>query len=144
MNNQEVKKVLVSACLLGIPCRYDGNAKPCENVIKFIQGKEVFKVCPEVMGGLSTPRNPAEIIGKKVISSVGVDVSAEYFRGAEIALDIAKCEKVDLCILKSRSPSCGKGEIYDGTFSGVLKKGDGCTAKLLTDNGFEVVSENDI
>ncbi len=104
----------------------------------------MFEVCPEVMGGLSTPRNPAEIIGDKVISSVGDDVSAEYFSGANIALEIAKAENVDLCILKSRSPSCGKGEIYDGTFSGTLQAGNGCTASLLMQNGFEVISENDI
>ncbi|MFI3167548.1 MAG: DUF523 domain-containing protein [Bacillota bacterium] len=142
--NKEIKKVLVSACLLGEKCRYDGAGKPCGNVINYLKDKQIFKVCPEVMGGLDTPRNPAEIIGDRIVSSVGVDVTMQYHKGANIALEIAKREGVDLCILKSRSPSCGSGEIYDGTFSGTLKGGNGCTSQLLKENGFEVVSELDI
>ncbi len=142
--NKEIKKVLVSSCLLGKPCRYDGKGKPCEAVISFLNGKEVFEVCPEEMGGLPTPRPPAEYIGDKIVSNVGVDVTLEYHKGAKIALEIANRENVDLCILKSRSPSCGKGEIYDGTFSGKLVAGNGCTCDLLLKNDFKVISEEEL
>ncbi len=142
MNN--IKKVLVSKCLLGIPCRYDGKGKTCENVLEFLKDKEMVVVCPEVMGGLSIPRNPAEIIGENIISNAGVDVTKEYMSGANQALEMALREKVDICLLKSRSPSCGCGQIYDGTFSGNLIDGNGCTAELLLNNGFVVISEEDL
>ncbi len=144
MDKNKAKKVLVSACLLGKPCRYDGKGKPCEAVINFLEGREYFEICPEQMGGLTTPRNPAEIMGDRIVSNAGVDVTFEYNKGAEMSLEIAKRENVDLCILKSRSPSCGTGEIYDGTFSGKIISGNGCTSRLLSENGFVVISEEGI
>ncbi|MCQ2399190.1 MAG: DUF523 domain-containing protein [Clostridia bacterium] len=137
-------KILVSRCLLGIECRYDGKSTKNEKVLSFLKGHEVIGICPESDGGLPTPRTPSEIIGDKVVSKDGKDVTAEYTRGAVIALETAKRENVDLCILKKRSPSCGIGVVYDGTFSGKLVNGDGITAKLLKDNGFKVISEEDV
>ncbi len=137
-------KILVSKCLTGCPCRYDG--KSCENkkVTEFLTNHQVFAVCPEQDGGLSTPRSPAEIIGDKIIAKNGNDVTKEYTLGAKKALQVAKDNNVDLCLLKAKSPSCGKGMIYDGTFSGNLIQGNGVTCKLLQENGFKVISENDI
>lgn len=137
-------KILVSNCLLGVNCRYDG--KNCFNkkVLNFIKGNEVIGVCPEDAGGLPTPRQPAEKVDDKIIAKDGKDVTKEYNRGADYALQLAKNKKVDLVILKSNSPSCGKGKIYDGTFSGNLTDGYGVTAKLLIENGFKVITENDI
>ncbi len=137
-------KILVSSCLLGVPCRYDGNSKPNEKVMEFLKGKDTLGICPEVMGGLKVPRDPAEFVNGKIITNNGKDVTKEYQKGASIALEIARSENVDLCILKANSPSCGCGKIYDGTFSGTLKDGNGCTADLLTKHGFKVVSENEI
>lgn len=137
-------KILVSNCLLGIPCRYKGDGVESQKVKEFIKGHTVIGVCPEVVGGLPIPRDPAEIINGKLISNKGKDVTEEYMRGANFALKMAKENNVDLCILKAKSPSCGTGKIYDGTFKGVLIDGDGVTAKLLKENGFKVISENDL
>lgn len=137
-------KILVSKCLTGCPCRYDGKSCGNEKVTKFLSGHQVFAVCPEQDGGLSTPRSPAEIIGDKIIAKNGNDVTKEYTLGAQKALQVAKENNVDLCILKAKSPSCGKSMIYDGTFSGNLIEGNGVTCKLLQENGFKVISENEI
>ncbi|MBQ8147056.1 MAG: DUF523 domain-containing protein [Clostridia bacterium] len=139
-----MKSVLVSACLLGEKCRYDGRSKPNEAVINKLKEYNVIPICPEVMGGLSTPRNPSEIIGDKVIMINGRDVTLEYKRGAEIALNIALKNKCEFAILKARSPSCGKGLIYDGTYSGTLTKGNGICAELLMKNGIAVLDEEEI
>ena len=137
-------KVLVSNCLLGINCRYNGEARKNDKVIEFLKGKEAIGICPESAGGLAIPRDPSEIVGNKVISKSGKDVTAEYLKGASIALKMAQDNKVDLVILKAKSPSCGVGLVYDGTFSKTLIPGNGVTADLLIKNGFKVITEEDL
>ena len=132
-------KIMVSACLLGENCKYSGGNNRNEKVLAYVAGHEVIPVCPEVMGGLPTPRVPAEIVQGVVINREGVNVDREYRLGAQKALQIAKEKQIDLAILQSRSPSCGVKEIYDGTFSGKRIPGQGVTAKLLSDNGFAVM-----
>lgn len=139
-----MKKILVSACLFGNNCRYKGDNCKNEKVLALGKEYEFIPICPEQMGGLSTPRNPAERVGDKIISSAGVDVSKEYRAGAELALKLAKENDVEFCVLKANSPSCGKGTIYDGTFSGGKINGNGVTTELLEANGFKVYTENDI
>lgn len=136
---------IVSACLAGQRCRYDGTAKPCPRVIGLIRAGKAIPVCPEELGGLPTPRAPAEIVrvkgGQKVLQKSGTDVTAEFVKGAREALRIARLNKAEKAILKSKSPSCGIGQIYDGTFRGQLTKGDGVTAQLLMENGIECETE---
>lgn len=136
--------ILVSNCLLGIECRYKGDSQKNDKVLEFLKGHTVIGVCPEVMGGLPIPRDPAEIVGDKLLTPKGKDVTKEYATGANLTLQIAKANKVDLCILKAKSPSCGTGKIYDGTFQGQLIDGNGVTSKLLQENGFKVITENDL
>jgi uncharacterized protein YbbK (DUF523 family) len=135
---------LVSACLAGINCRYDGKSKECEIVSKLVNTGKAIPVCPEQLGGLSTPRVSSEIIGDKVMSKEGRDCTAEFTLGAERTLAIAKALGIKKAILKSKSPSCGCGKIYDGTFSGTLVDGYGKAAELLKKHGIEVVTENDV
>ena len=132
--------IIVSACLTGVKCRYDGNDNE-EADIKalFTEGKAI-PICPEVLGELSIPRGPAEIVGGKVINFERRDITENFLTGAEKTLEIAKSVKCSLAILKSRSPSCGKGEIYDGSFSKILKTGNGITAELLLKNDIEVIT----
>ena len=134
-------KILVSRCLLGEPCRYDGASKPHPAIQSLAEWHTLVPVCPEVDGGLPTPRIPAERKGDSVINQSGVDVTREYTLGARIALDTALQEGVDFAILKARSPSCGHGEIYDGSFSRTLISGDGVTAELLLSHGIPVYTE---
>lgn len=139
-------KILVSACLYGEACRYDGKSCACCDK-HFLDLKEkgvLVPVCPEVLGGLDTPRNPCEIIGERVISKNGDDCTEKYLHGAKRTLEIAEKVKPDFCILKSKSPSCGTGKIYDGSFSGKLTDGNGITARLLISHGYRVYDENDI
>lgn len=144
-DKQEGKmKILVSACLLGTPCRYDGRAVPNEDVIALGQAFELVPFCPEVTGGLSTPRTPAERRGNVVITKDGRDVTAEYVLGAEKALDLAKRHGCKTAVLKEKSPSCGCGKIYDGTFSGRLINGIGVTAQILKEAGIDVIGESEI
>ena len=135
--------LLVSACLLGERCRYDGQA--CESPGVRALGKrfELIPVCPEVLGGLAIPRLPAERRGLRVVRSDGADVSAAFRLGAERTLAVARERNVAAAILKSRSPSCGVGRIYDGTFSGRLCDGDGITAEWLRCAGIPLFDEND-
>ncbi len=137
-------KILVSACLLGVECRYKGDSCPCQKVIDLIDGNELIPVCPEQAGGLPTPRTPSERVGDKVIMQDGNDVTAEYRKGADTALYLARKFNVDYAVLKANSPSCGKGMIYDGTFTGSKCEGNGVTAELLINNGYTVYTENDI
>lgn len=137
-------KIMVSACLLGENCKYSGGNNRNEKVLEYIKGHEVFPVCPEVMGGLPTPRVPAEIIGGKVVNKDGVSVDREFRAGAQTALEIAKREQIDLAILQPRSPSCGAREIYDGTFSGRRIPGQGVFARMLCENGFRVVDAEEL
>ena len=153
-----MKKILVSACLLGCECRYDGKSKPCDKVLALAEKKDtvLIPVCPEQMGGLPTPRIPSERqrTAKGTLRSItrpgavlakdGKDVSSYYKKGAAMALEIAKLNKVDLAILKSGSPSCGKGIIYDGSFSGTKAPGNGITTELLLAEGYEVFSEEEL
>ncbi len=139
-----MKNILVSACLMGESCRYDGCSKPSETVINKLKGHNVIPICPEVMGGLSTPRCPSEIVGDKVLMENGRDVTLEYQKGAEIALKAAQENKWEIAVLKSRSPSCGKGLIYDGTYTKTLTKGNGICASLLIKNWITVLDEREI
>ena len=138
-----MERILVSACLLGLKVRYDGKEKTNEELVEKIKDYDFIPVCPEIFGGLSTPRVPAEIRENKVINKEGIDVTSNYNRGAEEVLKLAKKFNIKKAVLKSKSPSCGKGKVYDGTFSGNLVDGFGVTAKLLMDNGIEVLSEDD-
>lgn len=138
-------KILVSKCLLGENCRYAGDNCKNERVLALAdEGNQLIGVCPEVLGGLPTPRQPSEIVGDKVISKTGNDVTMEYVSGAQKALEIAKENGVDYCIFKAKSPSCGCGVIYDGTFSGKLIEGNGITVKLFLENGYVIKNENNI
>lgn len=137
-------KIMVSACLLGENCKYSGGNNRNEKLLRFLEGHEVVPVCPEVMGGLPTPRPPAEIVRGVVINQKGVSVDGEYRLGARKTLAIAQKEQIDLAILQSRSPSCGVKEIYDGTFSGRKIPGKGVTADLLAQNGFRVMDVADL
>ena len=138
-----MKCIAVSKCLLGYPCRYDGKSVPCEEVIALKDKYELVPVCPEELGGLPTPRIPAEIVGDRVIRQDGIDVTAEYDLGAKLALTYAMENGCKLAILKSKSPSCGKGQIYDGTFSKTLKGGDGITVRLFESKGIQVINEKE-
>ena len=135
-----MKKVFVSACLLGENCKYNGGNNLRESLLKELDGCEIIPVCPEVFGGMSTPRKPSEIQGEKVVNSEGEDVTVQFEKGAKQTLELALEHKPEAIYLKQGSPSCGCGYIYDGTFSGTKIKGDGITAALLKENGFEVIS----
>lgn len=137
-------KILVSACLLGENCKYNGKNNYSERVAKYVEGHEVIPVCPEVLGGLPIPRDPSEIVDGVVTNCKGVNVDRQFRDGAEKALQIAKDHKADLVILQSRSPSCGVKQIYDGTFTGHLIPGQGVFAKLLSENSFRVTDCEDI
>lgn len=141
--NKESKK-LCSACLLGVRCRYDGKSKPNEKVLILASRETLIPVCPEQLGGLSTPRTPAEQKGDRVVTKHGDDVTENFKLGAQQALELAKVFGCKEAILKQRSPSCGCGQIYDGTFSGTIVEGDGVTAKLLKENGITVKTEEDL
>ena len=136
--------ILVSSCLLGEPCRYDGKSSKDEATIEYLKNKEYIKVCPEVLGGLDTPRDPAEkqiINGEiRIVNCKGVDVTKAFLKGAEEVLKIAKENNCTKAILKAKSPSCGCGKIYDGSFSGKLIEGNGVTAELLMKEGIQVQS----
>ena len=137
-------RILVSACLIGGLCKYNGKSNSNERVRRYLEGAEIIAVCPEVMGGLPIPRTPAEIVDGIVTTRDGRDVDAAFRRGAAMALDLALKKSVDLAILQSRSPSCGVRQVYDGTFSGTLTAGDGVTAELLTVHGIPVYGESQI
>lgn len=134
--------ILMSACLLGTACRYDGNSQTNMDALALLKQHTVIPICPELFGGLPTPREPSERQGDRVVSKSGTDVTAEYHRGAAEALRLAKLYGCQLAVLKDRSPSCGCGFIYDGSFSGTLTDGDGITAELLKRNGIQVVGES--
>ena len=132
-------KLLVSACLLGQKCKYNGGDNWNEKVIALTKGHEVIPVCPEVAGGLPVPRLPCEIVSGEVINTAGESKDKEFRDGAAKCLALAKQNNIDLAILQSRSPSCGVGNIYDGTFSRRLTQGSGVFASLLMENGFRVM-----
>ncbi|MFG2497532.1 DUF523 domain-containing protein [Streptomyces sp. NPDC048441] len=140
--------VLVSACLRGVPCRFDGRAKASPELDDAVAGREVVSFCPEAAGGLSTPRRPAELVGgdghdvldgtARVVDDTGQDVTAEFVAGARSALAAALAGGCTQALLMPRSPSCGRGTVYDGSFSGDLVAGDGVTAALFERNGISV------
>lgn len=139
---------LISACLLGINCRYNGSSSRITELDSLLDSGRLVPVCPEVLGGLSTPREACEIIAQadgsvKVMSEKGVDCSLEFRTGAQKVLEVCKVCGVEKVILKANSPSCGCGNIYDGTFTGKLIEGNGLTSQLLIENGIEVYNEND-
>lgn len=134
------EKILVSTCLLGTNCKYSGGNNYSEEVMEYLKDYEIIPICPEQLGGLPTPRPASEIIGDKVINNEGTDVTSNYQNGAEEALKIAKLLGIKKALLKAKSPSCGNGKIYDGTFSGTLIDGDGITTKLLKENNIEVIT----
>lgn len=137
-----MKKLLVSACLLGEPCRYDGQSKPCPKVISLQEHYELIPVCPEQLGGLPTPRTPCEICRGKVLSQKGEDRTKEYRLGAKKALALCQDQGCVAAVLKKNSPSCGKGLIYNGSFSKTLIPGNGITAEAFLQQGIPVYTED--
>jgi len=136
--------ILVSACLAGINCRYDGKSNEIEKIIRLVESGEAILVCPEQLGGMETPRKPCERIDDKVKNNDGVDKTKLFERGALETLKICKLYGVKSAILKSGSPSCGYGRIYDGKFSKTKIDGNGLTADLLLKNGIQIKTEKDI
>lgn len=137
-------KIIVSACLIGENCKYDGGNNLNKKVARLSEDNELIPVCPEVLGGLTTPRIPCEIVDGKVIDRNGTSRDSEFRSGAQKALEIAVNEGADCAILQSRSPSCGIGTIYDGSFTGKLIPGDGVFADLLKKHGIRVIDVKDI
>jgi uncharacterized protein YbbK (DUF523 family) len=143
--------ILVSACLAGFDVKYNGSHNLNEKIKKWFDEKKAIPICPEVLGGLSIPREPAEIVGgegedvldghAKVITNNGIDVTEQFMKGANETLKIALDLNATMVILKERSPSCGSSMIYSGEFNGSKKKGTGVTAALLKRNGIQVLSE---
>ena len=139
-----MEPILISACLLGAACRYDGGSNPVLSVEALMGRCQLVPVCPEQLGGLPTPREPAERTEGGVVTKTGADVSTQFQRGAEQALHLARIFGCKKAVLKERSPSCGAGEIYDGSFTGARVPGDGVTAQLLKANGIVVFGESEI
>lgn len=135
-------RLLVSACLLGLNCRYDGKSAPNEEIIKLAERHELVPVCPEQLGGLPTPREPAEIKDGRVMTRGGAEVTEQFERGAEQTVQLAKLLGCTAAVLKERSPSCGCGKIYDGSFCGKTVVGNGITAKKLIQSGICVFGES--
>ena len=138
-----MENLLISACLLGVQCRYDGGSKPVMPTVALMEQSHLIPICPEQLGGLPTPREPSERRADAVVTKSGADVTAQFRRGAEQALHLARLYGCKAAVLKERSPSCGSGEIYDGTFTGALTAGDGVTAELLKSNGITVYGEGE-
>ncbi|MDT8716519.1 DUF523 domain-containing protein [Clostridium sp. 19966] len=146
--------ILISACLMGVNCKYSGENNLSQALMNIIDKYEVIPVCPEQLGGLTTPRNPAEIFNSKsseilmgvgkVIDNKENDRTLEFVKGAQETLYIAKKFNIKYAILKSNSPSCGNKKVYDGTFSGKIVAGSGVTAELLLENGIKVYNENEL
>ena len=136
-------KILISACLLGACCRYDGASKAHPLAGALAERHTLVPVCPEQLGGLPTPRPPAERRGYRVLTQRG-DVTEQYRRGAAETLKLCKLLGCEAAVLKERSPSCGRGQVYDGTFSGALTAGNGVTAELLSAHGIPVYGESQI
>jgi uncharacterized protein YbbK (DUF523 family) len=136
--------IIVSACLAGLHCRYDGGEKSNDKVIRLVAEGKAIPVCPEQIGGLTTPRLPCEIVNGRVMRKDGVDVTAEFERGARDCLALTQLTEATSAILKAKSPSCGAGQIYDGTFSGKVIPGDGVFAKLCRQEGISLRTEEDL
>ena len=139
-----MEKILISACLVGDKCKYDGHSNYTPLIKDLLEKYELVPFCPEVEGGLPTPRKPNERRGDKVFNNAEKDVTKYFLAGAEKALNICKYLDIKVAILKERSPSCGVHEIHDGTFSNKKIKGEGVTTELLRKNGITVISEDEI
>jgi uncharacterized protein YbbK (DUF523 family) len=151
-----MQKMLISACLLGHPVRFDGKELPLKSQLikKWVKEGRLLSFCPEVEGGLSVPRPASEIQNtdglavlegdSKVLTKSGADVTKAYIQGAEFALQLVHANNIKFAVLKSKSPACGSGVIYDGSFSRVLRTGDGVTAAALRKEGIKVFTENQI
>ncbi|MDO5444153.1 MAG: DUF523 domain-containing protein [Eubacteriales bacterium] len=137
-------KILVSACLIGQNCKYNGGNNYSEKLSDLSEEHELIPVCPEVLGGLPIPRTPAEIVSGVVTAKDGTIVDDNFRKGAAIALKIAQEQKAELAILQSRSPSCGSKQIYNGTFSGTKIPGMGVFASLLAENGIKIIDIEDL
>lgn len=135
-------KLLVSACLLGVGCRYDGKSNQLPQYKRLLKEHTCIPICPEQLGGLPTPRCPAERLGGKIVTEDGRDVTEQFLRGTAEALRLCDLYHCKAALLKERSPSCGSGQIYDGSFTGTLTAGWGTAAALLRDNGIRVVGES--
>lgn len=135
--------IMVSKCLLGINCKYNGENNLNSRVLEISKRHNCILICPEEFGGLKTPRDPSEIKNGIVISRSGVDVSEYFKKGKEICVNLAKINNIDLAILKESSPSCGVNDIYDGTFTNKKIKGMGITSRALKDLGIKIYSEKD-
>ena len=131
--------MIVSACLAGLPCRYDGKAKPCAEVMELVRSGKAIPLCPEQLGGLPTPRPPCEIRAGRVMDRDGADQTEAFRRGAQAVLAAVQAYGATEALLQNRSPSCGLGWIYDGTFSRKLVQGSGISAQLLAENGIQVI-----
>lgn len=138
MNNNTLPEVIVSACLAGLNCRFDCRSQERSEVVALVQAGKAIPICPEQMGGLSTPRDPSEQINGRIKTNKNIDVTDSYKLGAQEALKVANLFGIKKAILKSKSPMCGVHHIYDGTFSGKLIKGKGILSELLHDEGFEL------
>ena len=138
------EKILVSACFLHEGYKYNGGANINEKIKGLAEKYEFVLICPEVFGGLSTPRLPSEIVNKKVLNSIGEDVTEAFVNGAKKSLELALENGCKKAILKAKSPSCGKGLVYDGTFSHTIIEGYGVAAKLLMENGITIFTEDEI
>ena len=136
------ERILISACLLGVNCRYDGGGKAIPELAELMELCELIPVCPEQLGGLSTPRAPSERAGVRVRTRDGRDVTGAFARGAAEAVKLAERFGARRALLKERSPSCGRGTIYDGSFTGGLRPGDGVAAEALAARGVEIYGES--
>lgn len=134
--------IIVSACLAGEKCRYDGRSCLDEEIRELVLKHQAIAVCPESLGGLSVPRTASEIVNGKVVSFEGEDRTKQFIAGAQKALEIALKNNCRFAVFKSKSPSCGLHRIYDGTFSGTLVEGNGITAQLFLENGIQVMDEH--
>lgn len=136
--------ILVSACLLGIYCRYDGRCETDERVMGLADEHVLIPVCPEQLGGLPTPRQAVELLDGRAVTKDGNDLTEAFARGVEQALRVARLNKARAAVLQPRSPSCGRGVIYDGTFSGTRVPGNGVLAQALADEGMLVLVPDDL
>lgn len=133
-----------SRCLIGENCTYAGKNNLCKTIQELYKQGKVLPLCPEVLGGLPIPRTPCEIVNGKVIDQKGIDKTKEYQLGAKIALEKCLEKDIKIVVVKAKSPSCGKGQIYDGTFSHQLIEGDGIFVQMLKEHGIQVFTENEV
>ncbi len=137
-------RIVVSACLLGENCKYNGGNNRNERVLRFVAGHEIIPVCPEMLGGLPCPRKPVEWVGDRVLTKDGDDCTENFRLGVQRAMEMIADKRVDMAILQSRSPTCGVKQIYDGTFSGVRIDGMGMLARALKERGIPLMDAEDV